>query len=108
MREKRLYIEINSYKCKEVKMVKKDINATGIALAFTFLIVSIICLLLVFIAPEFALNLFGSFVHGIDLTKIAVTPSISGNTLLGIILVTVSGYLIGVIFAVIYNKFARK
>mgnify|MGYP001558136585 CR=1 FL=1 len=88
-------------------MAKKNVNATGIALALTFLIVSIACLLLIFIAPKFTLNLFGSFMHGIDLTKIAVTPSISGNTLLGIIVIVVGSYLIGVIFAAIYNKFAK-
>ena len=89
-------------------MAKKDVNATGIALALTFLIVSVVCLLLLLIAQEFALNLFGSFIHGIDLSKIAVTPTISGNTLLGLVVATVGGYVIGVIFAVIYNKFARK
>lgn len=88
-------------------MPKKNINATGIALALTFLIVSIVCLLLVLIAPGFTLKLFGSFMHGIDITKIAVTPSISINTILGIIAVAIGGYLIGVIFAAIYNKFAK-
>ena len=88
-------------------MAKKDINATGIALALTFLIVSIVCLLFVLIAPGFAVSLFGSFMHGIDITKIAVTPSFSGNTLLGIIVVVVGGYLIGALFALIYNKFAK-
>ena len=88
-------------------MAKKDINATGIALALTFAIISIVCLVLVLIAPEFTLNLFGSFIHGADLTKIAITPSISGRTLLGIIVAIVGGYVIGVIFAAIYNKFAK-
>ena len=88
-------------------MAKKDVNATGIALALTFLIVSIVCLVLVLIAPKFAISLFGSFMHGIDITKIAVTPSISGNTLLGLIVAVVGGYLIGAIFAALYNKFAK-
>lgn len=88
-------------------MVKKDVNATGIALASIFGIVSIICLILVLIVPEFALNLFGSFMHGIDLTQIATVPSVNGNTLLGFIVIIVSGYIIGVIFAAIYNKFAK-
>lgn len=88
-------------------MAKKDVNATGIALALTLGIISILCLVLVLIAPVFALNLFGSFMHGIDLSKIAVTPAIGGRTLLGFIVALAGGYLIGVIFALIYNKFAK-
>ncbi|MEK6952104.1 MAG: DUF5676 family membrane protein [Nanoarchaeota archaeon] len=87
--------------------MKHDVNATGIALALTLGILSIVCLLLVLIAPSFALSLFGSFMHGIDLTKIAVTPSLSGKTLLGLIVAVVGGYIIGAIFAAIYNKFAK-
>lgn len=88
-------------------MAKKDINATGIALALTFAIISIVCLVLVLITPGFAINLFGSFMHGVDLTKIAITPTIEGRTLLGLIVALAGGYLIGVIFAWIYNKFAK-
>lgn len=87
---------------------KKDINATGIALALIFGIISLICLVLVLIAPTFALNLFGSFMHGVDLTKIAITPTIGGKTLLGFVTALVGGYLIGIIFAAIYNKFAKQ
>lgn len=88
-------------------MAKKDVNATGIALALTLGIISILCLVLVLIAPVFALNLFGSFMHGIDLSKIAITPTIGGRTLLGFVVALAGGYLIGVIFALIYNKFAK-
>ena len=88
-------------------MAKKDVNATGISLALTFVVVSIVCLVLVLIAPGFTLKLFGSFMHGIDITKIAVTPSLGVSTLLGIIALAVGGYIIGVIFAVVYNKFAK-
>ncbi|MFA4952781.1 MAG: DUF5676 family membrane protein [Candidatus Pacearchaeota archaeon] len=86
---------------------KKDINATGIALALTFGIISIVCLLLVLASPTFALTLFGSFMHGVDLTSIAITPTIGGKTLLGLIAALVGGYVIGVIFAALYNKFAK-
>lgn len=84
-------------------MAKKDVNATGIAAGLTLGIISIICLVLVLIAPGFALTLFGSFMHGVDLSKIAITPSISGRTVLGLVVAVVGGYVIGVIFAAIYN-----
>lgn len=89
------------------KMIKRKINAnaTGFALAITLTLINIFCLLLLLIAPNFFLNLFGSFMHGLDLSKIAVTPSIGADTFIGIIVTFVGGYIIGVVFATIYNKF---
>ena len=87
-------------------MENKNINATGIALAFTLGIISFVCLALFLVAPVFTLNLFGSFMHGVDLTKIAITPTVGARTLLGFVVALVGGYLIGVIFSAIYNKLA--
>lgn len=86
---------------------KKDINATGLSLALTFGIISLICLILVFISPSFALTLFGSFMHGIDMTKIAIIPVFSWITVRGFAVALIGGYAIGIIFAAIYNKFAK-
>jgi len=85
---------------------RKNINATGIAVGLTLGIVSLICLLLVFIAQDFALTLFGSFMHGIDLTQIAIEPTLDGRTLWGFVIAVVGGYLIGALFALLYNAFA--
>ena len=63
-------------------MKKKDIHASGLALALTLFITNIVCFALVLVAPDFALTLFGSFMHGIDLTKIAITPTFGGKTIL--------------------------
>lgn len=91
-----------------VKEKKKDVNVTGIALGLTFGIINLICLLLVFMFRDFSLKyLFGSFMHGINITQISITPILSGITLLGFVVTIGGGYLIGVIFAVIYNKFAK-
>jgi len=86
---------------------QKNIHATGLALALTFLVISIVCLLLYLLFPVFTLNLFGSFMHGIDLNKISITPKLSTNTLLGFVVVLISGYLIGVFYQLLYNKFAK-
>lgn len=87
---------------------QKSIHATGLALALTLFIISLICLLLFLTAPEFTLNLFSSFMHGVDLSKIAVTPKFTRNTLIGFIVVLISGYLIGVIYKIMYNMFANS
>ncbi|MBS3093958.1 hypothetical protein J4456_05255 [Candidatus Pacearchaeota archaeon] len=86
---------------------KISIHATGLALAFTFLIISIICLVLVLTATDLALMLFSSFMHGIDLTQIAVTPTFGGRTLLGFGVAVIGGYLIGAMYAAIYNAFVK-
>ncbi|MBS3080256.1 hypothetical protein J4221_02185 [Candidatus Pacearchaeota archaeon] len=86
---------------------QKNIHATGLALALTFFVISLICLLLFFVSPVFTLNIFGSFMHGIDLNKIAVAPDFNGKTVLGFIVILVGGYLIGVFYQLIYNKFAK-
>ena len=43
--------------------------------------------------------------HSIDLSKIAVAPDLGINTIVGIIVTFIGGYLIGVVFAALYNKF---
>lgn len=85
-------------------MSKRNINATGIALAITLTLLNLVCLLLLMIVPNFALSLFGSFMHGVDLTQISITPVLGINTFIGIIVTFVGGYLIGVVFAALYNK----
>lgn len=88
--------------------MKKDVNATGIALGVTFGALSIICLLALLISQSYAIKLFNSITHGVDWAKIAITPSLGLNTLIGLIVVIVGGYLFGVLFAATYNKFAKQ
>ncbi len=92
-------------KGSSIKMSRKNVNATGISLAITLTLINLICLLFLLIAPSFALSLFGSFIHGIDLSGLAITPILGINTFVGIIVTFVGGYLIGVVFAALYNKF---
>ena len=88
---------------------KKDVKAMGIALGLVFGVVNLACLLLIFICPEFSLRyIFGSFSHGIDFTQIAITPTLSWLTLVGFVITIGGGYLIGILFAVLFNKFAKS
>ena len=85
--------------------MKKNIHTTAMALAVTLTLLNIFCLLFLIIAPNFAQILFSSFMHSIDLSKIAVAPDLGINTIVGIIVTFIGGYLIGVVFAALYNKF---
>jgi hypothetical protein len=82
---------------------KLNTKKVAIALACVFGIISIICSLLLAIAPEFTTNLFGAMLHGLDISKIAVYLTF-GKTILGIAETIILGLIIGGLFAVVYNK----
>ncbi len=75
----------------------------SLSLAIVTGIVSIVCALILAIAPEGATKLFGSIFHGLDISKIAVAITWS-NAILGTIVAIVAALIIGWLFAVIYNK----
>ena len=74
------------------------------SLAITAGIFSLVCMLLILMAPTFTMDLFGAIFHGIDLSQISKTASI-GSSILGVIEVMILGWIAGWLFAVIYNKF---
>ena len=84
--------------------MKKNIHTTAMALAVTLTLLNIFCLLFLIITPNLAQILFSSFMHSIDLGRIIIAPSLGMNTLIGIVVTFIGGYLIGAVFAAIYNK----
>ena len=79
-------------------------KATGYAIASVAGIVSLVCLLLVVIAKDFTINLFGAIFHGIDLKQIAADNITLGSAILGFVEVVLIGFILGWLFAIIYNK----
>lgn len=75
----------------------------SLSLAYVTAIVSIVCALLLTIAPKLTMNVFGSIFHGADISKIAVAVTLP-NAVLGTIVAAVIALIIGWLFAVIYNK----
>ena len=75
----------------------------SLSLAFVTGIVSIVCVLLISIAPEATLKLFGAIFHGADITKIAVAISL-GRAILGTVVAIVLALITGWLYAIIYNK----
>lgn len=66
-------------------------------------IISVICALLIAIAPQDTVRFFGAIFHGIDLSSITSQITVSG-AILGTIEVIVIALIAGWLFAVIYNK----
>ena len=83
---------------------KLDGKRVALSLAIVSGIAYIVCALLIAIAPEGTLSFFGALFHGIDITKIAATNLTIGSTILGFVEIIVLGYILGWLFAVIYNK----
>ena len=75
----------------------------SLSLAYVTAIVSIVCALSIAIFPLGAINLFGSIFHGIDISQIAVALSWQ-NAILGTVVTIILAFIIGWLFAVIYNK----
>ena len=81
------------------------VHPTGLAFGMTSGLLYILCSAVVAFWPNGTLNFFGKWFHGIDLTKISVTPQITaGSFITGLVSVIVVAYLVGAFYAWIYNK----
>ena len=85
-------------------MEKLNPKKVSLSLAATSGIVSTACALLIAVAPQFTVNLFGAVFHGIDLSNIQKTMTIS-SAILGTMEVIVFALIVGWLFAKIYNSF---
>lgn len=78
-------------------------KTTGYALASVSGIVSLVCLLLIVIAKDFTINLFSAIFHGIDLSQITADNITIGSVILGFVEVVIAGFILGWLFAKVYN-----
>ena len=76
----------------------------GYSLAAVSGIVYLACAILVAIAPSWTVSFFGALFHGIDIAQIARTPVPLGSAVLGLVEIVVLGYVVGWLYAKIYNK----
>ncbi|MBS3083843.1 hypothetical protein J4423_03495 [Candidatus Pacearchaeota archaeon] len=86
--------------------MKERLNEKKVAntLAVTAGIISLVCYILILIVPVGTISFFGAIFHGIDLSKIAVESISIGNGLLGVVEAIILGWIIGWLFAKIYNS----
>ena len=91
----------------EEKMGEKlSAKRVSLSLAITSGVFSTACALLIAIAPQFMIKFFGAIFHGIDISQIERTMTLSG-AITGIIAAIIVALITGWLFAVIYNKFAK-
>ena len=86
---------------------KLNPKVVSLSLAGVSGILSIMCAVLIAIAPQATLNFFGSIFHGMNITKIAQPITILG-VLTGLIAVIIISLITGWLFAVIYNYLVKS
>lgn len=88
--------------------MKHNPMTTANAVAVTTAIVYVVCRLLVGLFPEGMMNIARSWFHGIDISKISAWNLSTESFFLGIISATVFAWLVGYLFANLYNYFTKK
>jgi len=82
---------------------KLSAKRVSLSLAAVTGIISIVCGLLIAIAPQATVKLFGAIFHGLDVSQIERTVTFTG-IVLGTLETIVLALIFGWLFAVIYNK----
>ena len=85
-------------------MNKLSTLATGVALAITLTLISLLCALAFALRPDATLDFFGAFMHGLDFNTVkAVAPMSLGRVLYGSIGLGIVGFFAGIVFGTVYN-----
>lgn len=88
--------------------MKHNVSATANAAAVTVGVFYILCRLLVGLFPGLMFAAAQSLLHGMALTQVGTWNLSVSNFILGLITSMVSAWVVGYIFAVSYNSFAKK
>ena len=88
--------------------MKEELSAKKVSLSLATVtgIISIVCAILIAIAPQFTIKFFGAIFHGIDITQIEKIMTL-GSAITGVIAAIIVALVAGWLFAVIYNKVAE-
>lgn len=84
-------------------------KALGLAAGIISFIVSLLCIIFIAIAPNATMNTFGWLIHIGNLADLLGQRTITlANSVVGLIVSFISAYILGWLFAVLYNKFLTK
>ena len=88
--------------------MKLSPQAIALSLGITSAIVSVICVIFIAAASVATMNFFGWLVHIDNLADILGPRSVTlGNAIAGIVAIFISAYIVGWLFATLYNKFSK-
>ena len=90
-------------------MERLNQNAIALSVAITTALIYLICLTFVAIFPlQTTVTIGNYFVHGIDISSIATKNIIVSKSIIGFVVVSLSGAATGYIFAFLYNRIGEK
>jgi len=85
---------------------KLNPNAVANALAIVTAIAYIVCAIVLWISKDSAVSLGNYIFHGIDIANIVVVRGV-GYTAISVIFGAIVAWILGYLFAVMYNKLAK-
>ena len=89
-------------------MTKLDPLRTGAAVALTVAMVSILCAVSVYLFPDGTVEFVNSWTHGLDLTVLRTgRPITAGSFVLGLFNASLTGFVVGALFAWVRNFIDR-
>lgn len=88
--------------------MKHDPKATANGAAVTVAIIYIFCRVGVSLFPDLSMSIAQSWFHGIQLTQISELRLTSGSFVLGLVTSMIFAWLVGYLFANLYNYFVKK
>ena len=88
--------------------MKHDPKVTANAAAVTVAIVYVVCRIGIALFPDLGMAIAQSWFHGIQLTKISQLDLSLGSFILGLVTSIISTWLIGYLFAKLYNYFLKS
>lgn len=86
---------------------KINAKIAGTALAAVSAIAYLFCVILLALSPVLLFKLTKDMFHGVDITKIADYPVALGPAILGFIELIIAAFVLGWLFAVIYNALIK-
>ena len=88
--------------------MKHNPSVTANAAAVTVAIVYIVCRIGIALFPDLAMTIAQSWFHGIQLTQISELNLSLGSFVLGLATSTIGTWLVGYLFAKLYNYFLKS
>ncbi len=89
-------------------MDRLEPKVVALSLASISALFYVACVLFLMAVPGAGVRFFANMFHGIDLTQIAAGSVSLGNAVVGLIELVILAFIIGWLFAAIYNAFARR
>lgn len=88
--------------------MKHEPTVTANAAAATTAVVFVVCRVLIGLFPDLSFTIARSWFHGIELTRLGSWNLTASSFVLGIVSATITAWVIGYLFAFLYNWFLKK